>query len=67
MKTTLLFSYNQIMQILKLAEAGTPVPTLRREHGMSSCDILQMTYQVWRHGCIYDGLAQGAGRRESSA
>ena len=33
MKTTR-FSDNQIMQILKLAEAGTPVPTLCREHGM---------------------------------
>jgi putative transposase len=31
------------MQILKLAEAGTPVPTLCREHGMSSA-----TFYKWR-------------------
>ena len=42
MKTTR-FSDNQIMQILKLAEAGTPVPTLCREHGMSSA-----TFYKWR-------------------
>ena len=34
MKTTR-FSDNQMMQILKLAEADTLVPTLCREHGMS--------------------------------
>lgn len=42
MKTTR-FSDNQIMQILKLAEAGTPVPILCREHGMSSA-----TFYKWR-------------------
>ena len=31
------------MQILKLAEAGTPVPALCREHGMSSA-----TFYKWR-------------------
>jgi putative transposase len=30
------FSESQIIAILKQAEAGTPVPELRREHGMSS-------------------------------
>ena len=30
------YSYSQIMAILKQAEAGTPVPALYREHGMSS-------------------------------
>jgi putative transposase len=30
------FSESQIMAILKQAEAGTPVPELCREHGMSS-------------------------------
>jgi len=30
------YSDSQIMAILKQAEAGTPVPTLCREHGMSS-------------------------------
>ena len=30
------YSDNQILAILKQAEAGTPVPELCREHGMSS-------------------------------
>ena len=30
------YSDSQIMAILKQAEAGTPVPVLCREHGMSS-------------------------------
>lgn len=30
------YSDNQIIAILKQAEAGTPVPDLCREHGMSS-------------------------------
>ncbi|MGH1359865.1 MAG: transposase, partial [Burkholderiaceae bacterium] len=30
------FSDHQIIQILKQAEAGKPVPELCREHGMSS-------------------------------
>ncbi|TYA70837.1 transposase, partial [Vibrio cholerae] len=30
------FTDSQIMAILKQAEAGTPVPELCREHGMSS-------------------------------
>ena len=37
------FTDSQIMQILKLAEAGTPVPALCREHGMSSA-----TFYKWR-------------------
>ena len=34
---------SQIMAILKQAEAGTPVPELCREHGMSSA-----TFYKWR-------------------
>ena len=37
------FSDNHIMTILKQAEAGTPVPELCREHGMSSA-----TFYKWR-------------------
>lgn len=37
------FSDSQIMSILKQAEAGTPVPELCREHGMSSA-----TFYKWR-------------------
>ena len=37
------FSDSQIISILKQAEAGTPVPELCREHGMSSA-----TFYKWR-------------------
>lgn len=37
------FTDRQIMAILKQAEAGTPVPELCREHGMSSA-----TFYKWR-------------------
>ena len=33
------FSDSQIMAILKQAEAGTPVPQLCREHGVSSATV----------------------------
>lgn len=37
------FTDSQIMAILKQAEAGTPVPQLCREHGMSSA-----SFYKWR-------------------
>jgi len=37
------YSDSQIMAILKQAEAGTPVPELCREHGMSSA-----AFYKWR-------------------
>lgn len=37
------FSDSQIVRILKQAEAGTPVPSLCREHGVSSA-----TFYKWR-------------------
>lgn len=37
------YSDSQIINILKQAEAGTPVPELCREHGMSSA-----TFYKWR-------------------
>jgi putative transposase len=37
------FSDSQILSILKQGEAGTPVPELLREHGISSA-----TYYKWR-------------------
>ena len=37
------YSDSKIMSILKLAEAGIPVPALCREHGMSSA-----TFYKWR-------------------
>ena len=33
------FTESQIISILKQAEAGTPVPELCREHGMSSASL----------------------------
>ena len=38
-----LYTDSQIMAILKQAEAGTPVPELCREHGMSSA-----SFYKWR-------------------
>lgn len=37
------FSDNQVLAILKQAEAGTPVPELCREHGISGA-----TFYKWR-------------------
>lgn len=37
------FTDSQILSILKQAESGTPVPTLCREHGMSST-----SFYKWR-------------------
>jgi len=37
------FKDNQIIAILKQAEAGTPIPELCREHGMSTA-----TFYKWR-------------------
>ncbi len=37
------YSDSQIINILKQAEAGTPVPELCREHGMSSA-----SFYKWR-------------------
>ena len=48
------YSDSLIMSILKQAEAGTPVPNLCREHGMSSATFLQMEVQIWRHGSFHD-------------
>jgi putative transposase len=43
------FSDSQIMGILKQAKAGTPVPQMCREHGMSSA-----LFYKWR--AKYSGL-----------
>lgn len=40
------FSDSQILAILKQAEAGTPVPDLCREHGISSA-----TFQALQPNC----------------
>lgn len=46
------FNDSQIMAVLKQAKAGTPVPQLCREHGMSSA-----TFYKWR--AKYGGMDVG--------
>ncbi len=50
--TTSRFTDSQIIAILKQAEAGTPVPELCREHGMSSA-----SFYKWR--AKYGGMDAG--------
>jgi putative transposase len=50
------YSESQILNILKQAEAGVPVPTLCREHGMSSA-----TFYKWR--AKYGGMDLSLMRR----
>ena len=50
------YSDNQILNILKQAEAGIPVPELCREHGMSSA-----TFYKWR--AKYGGMDASMMRR----
>ena len=50
------YSNNQILNILKQAEAGIPVPELCREHGMSSA-----TFYKWR--TKYGGMDASLMRR----
>lgn len=55
------FTDSSIMSILKQAEAGTPVPELCREHGMSSA-----SFYKWRWDrCLHDGPSERSGRRKS--
>ena len=50
------YTDSQIMAILKQAQAGTPVPALCREHGMSSA-----TFYKWR--AKYGGMDASMIRR----
>ena len=43
------YTDSQIMEILKQAEAGTPIPELCREHGISAA-----SFYKWR--AKYDGM-----------
>jgi putative transposase len=61
------FSDSQIMGILKQAEAGTPVPELYREHGMSSALFYRWRAKFGGMDAIDDGAAEGTGRREPVA
>lgn len=50
------YTDSQIMAILKQAEAGTPIPALCREYGMSTTTEIN---QVWSLGFMHDQLADG--------
>ena len=54
------YSDSQIMAILRQADAGTPVPELCREHGMSSASFYKWRAKVRWHGCVHDVPAQRA-------
>lgn len=56
------YSDSQIIAILKQAEAGTPVPELCREHGMSSASFYKWRAKYGGMDAINDGSPQGAGR-----
>ena len=58
------FSDSQIIAILKQAEAGSPVPELCREHGISSATFYKWRSKFGGMGAIADGPAQGTRRRE---
>lgn len=70
------FTEAKIMEILKQAEGGVPVPELCREHGMSpfrhllrnclpgnECQLLQMAGEVWRYGRISHLAHESPSRR----
>lgn len=58
------FTDSQIIDALKRAEAGLAVPGLCSELGISAADVLQVACQIRRHGCIFNGPHEEAGRRE---
>jgi hypothetical protein len=54
------FTDNQIMAVLKRAEAGEPIPTLCQEVGISSALFLPLACQVRRDGRVADRADEGA-------
>lgn len=61
------FTDSQIMDALKRAEAGLAVPEVCRGAGHQLSDVLQMAFEVRRHGRIADGAHEGARGRERTA
>ncbi len=61
------YTDSQILSILKQAEAGTPVPTLCREHGMSRATFYQWRSRQGGMDASLNGPSQGARRREPAA
>jgi putative transposase len=57
----------QILSILKQAEAGTPVPELCGEHGMSRATFYKWLAKYGGRGCLPDGRAQGVGGGKPAA
>lgn len=52
------YTDSQIMAILKQAEAGTPIPELCREYGMSNATFYKWRAKYGGMGTIHDGSAQ---------
>jgi hypothetical protein len=60
------FTNSQILSILKQVEGGTGariMPRARHQLG----DLLQMAFEIQRHGRVVDGATQGTGRLEPPA
>lgn len=58
------FPDSQIIAVLKQAKAGTPVPELCREHGISSATFLQVALHIRWQGRFHDSRMRRAGGRE---
>ena len=58
------FTDSQIIAVLKQAEAGTPVPELCREHGISSATFYKWRSKFGGMDASMMAQAQGAGGRE---
>lgn len=54
------FTEEQIIAILKEAEAGLSAVELCRKHGISDATILQMAREVRRHGRVGGASPQAA-------
>jgi putative transposase len=58
------FTDSQAMAILKQHEAGVSVAELSREHNVGSALLQSVALEVWQHGRLHGGAAEGAGSRE---
>ena len=61
------YSEQQIVKILKEAEAGVSVEALSRQYGFGKKHVLQMESQVWRDGNLRSETIARAGRRKCQA
>lgn len=61
------FTEEQIIGVLRKAEAGVKTADLVPKHGVSEGDALQLEGEVWRAGGVRDQAASGSGGRERAA